>query len=409
VGDTFAATDESSEGRMMTPPFPTVYKRGDEAGFYVDFKLVRVPLRFGSDDMSLHVIPWLFRYWPFIRNNGRLVKVMPDGEYRNLAKQFADVKYRDIGYEFEDIEAVDGNWLNWTGENIRPVRDPHAPATDTAKKNEVERQLRLGTVEGGSRFVGPFANDYVPDSTEKFLARADAILIREALLETLHTVKPHLATTQRSIDVELSTDISMLCTAWEQKQAEDLEVLDAERVQKESKEDQLFDDAEKLVTADERPARSAYKDTSFNSKGLPVSPVPTTLQSKEEKAAAARHARGDFKASPLEVPPTLRQVQIATGQYQRFALVAAHDPAFPHAGTEQVLNAFGWVTPENGHKPTYEGRDRKQVWLRTLPVKRFKFEKTAQRLLPDPKPCVPSEPLPVREVNISEFMKVGVR
>ena len=301
----------------MTPPFPTVYVRGDEAGFYLDFKLVRVPLKFGSDDMSLHVIPWLFRYWPFVNKKNRLVKVMPDGEHRALDKEFADVKYRGIGYEFDRIETVDGNWLNWTGYNIRPKRDSNAPATENEKKNEVERRLwEINTV--GRTLNG----ERVPSGIE-FMTRTLRDL-RRAVAATVHAYDSILTTDQ---SIGINTDISTTLAEWERNVVADFRVGDAERVEKEKKEDQLDDDEyERTIAApnpfyengaDPKPATRTFVNVGLKADGTPITPVPDAII--------------------RDIPVTL------------------HDPATPYATVEQVLNHFGWVTPENGHKPVFEG------------------------------------------------------
>ena len=385
-------------------PFPTIWYRGDEAGFYVDYKLVRVPVRFfvrnndgtGEDDsdrFSLHVIPWIHRYQPLSIKNGRLYgKETVDGVVTDidLGREFAKAKHRGIGYEFDRITTVDGNYLNWTGNNIRPKRDPNKIATAGERESEAQRWMRVHETE----VSGPTDD---PHTTLQNFQRDIAAAIKRDRTEFLHAVDD-LLTTEQSIEV--NTLAMTLLTTWERKLAERFTVGDAETVNKQRKEDQLLDDAESLFSADEQPASSAYKSPDLKSNGKPVTRVPALFESEEEKAAIKR---GDGKASPLETPPSLKQIQTsACARYQTFALVAAHDLAFPHAGTERVLNAFGWVTPENGHRPTYEGRDHRQVWLRTLPVVFPPRTIHVAQVPTAPKCYVPSEPLPVRAVPVGE-------
>jgi hypothetical protein len=344
-------------------PFPTVWFRGNEAGFYIKNQLVRVPLKFGSDDMSLHAIPWLYRYWPITIKDGRLVKItIADGKTTtlDLGREFAKVKYRGIGYDFDRIIAVDGNYLNWTGGNLHPERDPNARATAGEREREVQRQLTRHKNEGGSYFVGPLSDDYVYDSAEQFIARADAALIEEAMLATLHAHDPLLTTDQ---SIEFNTDISKMLTAWERRLAVDLTVGRAETINIEQHDEwQLGEGVAEGLTNDDMPARNtrlADMDGDYEDDDEVIRVVPTKSVILYEKQ-----------------PP------IAT----------------PYATVEQILNHYGWVSPENGHRPTYEGRESKTAWLRTRPVAWAPRTIHVARLPDDPKPYAPSEPLPVREV-----------
>jgi hypothetical protein len=345
----------------MTKLFPTVHvpRGGDEARFYIDYKLVRVPLRFGSGDMCLHVIPWLFRYWPFIRNNGRLVKVMPDGEYRNLAKEFAEVKYRGLDYDFENIKAVDGNWLNWTGDNILPDRNPNAPATDNEKKNEVHRRLWAVKV------VGQTLNGQRVPSELDFMTRTLSDL-RRAVAATVHAYDSILTTDQ---SIGINTDLSTTLAEWERNVVADFTVGNAETKNREQHdEDQLFDDPSAWMTKDEKPARSS-------------------------------------RISNMDGDDPENGEEIATAPTKRVIRYETQPPVpTPYETVEQVLNHFGWVTPENGHKPTYEGRDSKKVWLHTRPVVFSPRTIHVAHVPDDLKFCWPSKALPVREVSIGDFV-----
>jgi hypothetical protein len=123
----------------MTKPFPVIWYRDNEAGFYVGQHLVRVPLKFMSNDLRQHVMPWLVRLWPFhvttIRDVPQLAKKI-DGEKVLLHKLYAQLLHGDCV-----VEANDGNFLNWTVENIGPRKKPDELATPAQQTKEVHNRM----------------------------------------------------------------------------------------------------------------------------------------------------------------------------------------------------------------------------------------------------------------------------
>lgn len=402
--------------------FPTIWFRGNEAGFWFHGRLVRVPLKFGSNDRSLHVIPWLRRLWPLHIKEGRLVKIIyTDGIEKEVAlhRYFATAAHRDIGFDFDRITAVDGDFLHWTAENIRPVRNPNKPATAKEKKNEVERQLLLGEKGGGSLWVGPLRDDYVSNSPRKFLTRA--------LAKFLHANEDILTKEQ---SVELNTRAVNMITEAETKLAADFTVGEAERNNHEQHDEgPLLDDVAEWLTDDEKPAKS--KRVSGVSDTVDEPDSPDDIVSNQGTAAIVVDT--PVVASPCivkEVPvPPLTPIRVPvfekhpiTGRYERtgkFATLLAgnqvryisttlevilhHDnPKQAHReGTARVFRILGWHIPASGHDAVYEGKEPPVVWARTPELQRVAFSKATKRPLPDPKFCAPSEPIPVREVSVN--------
>ena len=125
----------------MTKPFPDIwtFPGSSECGFYIGQYLVRVPLKFGSNDLRYHVMPWLRRMWPFyvtvIRDKPQLAKKI-NGEKVLLHKLWAQHIHGDCV-----VEANDGNFLNWTVENIGPRNKPEKLATPAQQAKEVHNQI----------------------------------------------------------------------------------------------------------------------------------------------------------------------------------------------------------------------------------------------------------------------------
>jgi hypothetical protein len=342
-------------------PFPTIWARGNEAGFYIDDKLIRVPLKFGSGDMSLHVIPWLYRLWPLRIKDGRLVKIMRvDGTETEIAlhKWFAEAVHCSLEFDFDYIKAVDGDYLNWTALNLVPRRNPNKPTTETEKTHEVERQMwkRKGELE--------------------FIART----MRHAVTTALHA-HDAILTTDQSIDI--NTCASRMMTEWERNLAEDFKVGDAERVNHEQHDEEpLHENAAELFAAP-HPFYEGQEQS------LPFRQIATD----SKPARSSRITDMDDENSDEETA--------TTAPTKHVILYETQPPVpTPYETVEQVLNHFGWFSPENGHRPIYEGHDSKAVWLRTRPVRRYAFEKTTRRVQADPKPYAPSKLLLVREVPI---------
>lgn len=96
------------------PQFPTIWFRDNEAHFYIDEQLVRVPLQFTAylegKDRHLHVIPFLRRLWPLCIKKGVLTKIY-NGHELALHRWYCGAVHRDIGFAFDRVEAVDGDFL----------------------------------------------------------------------------------------------------------------------------------------------------------------------------------------------------------------------------------------------------------------------------------------------------------
>src|SRR5580700_9185102 len=151
----------------MMKPFPTIWYCGNVAMFYVGKHLVCVPLTFGSQDRAEHFVPLLYRLWqehPFSVRDGRLVQrytkqvggVRKEVEENLLHRLYAAYAHRDIGYEWTEVTAKNGNFLCLTRENIVPVLDPNAPATDAEKLHRAEQQVREALFDGSLQFFMRF-------------------------------------------------------------------------------------------------------------------------------------------------------------------------------------------------------------------------------------------------------------
>jgi hypothetical protein len=372
------------------PKFPTIWFRGNTAFFKLSSQWVRVPLQFTArlkkEERHLHVIPWLRSLWPLRVKKGILVKVT-NGHEVALHRVYCAAVHSDIGFDFSDVTAVDGDFLHWTPENIQPVRNPNAPATDKAKLYEVARQLRLGTTEGGSRLIG---QKYYPDSSEQYVTRS--LLRRDQRVRDEFVDDIEAIVTPAQLEAIRLVANTTLTTSEKELVATQTRG-DSERVNHEEHDEwSLSAVTEETLSLDETPAKSAYKNPSLKDNGEPVAPVPDE-----------------------EIRPTpLREVQTSAatdGHYQTFSLVSVHEPAmYPSISPEVVewiLNHYGWfrgsVTApfadgRTRTNPVFEGRDSTKVLRRTSPVVFPPRRLPVLNLQAEPKVYYPSPALPVRAV-----------
>src|SRR5579871_2176981 len=127
--------------------FPTIWTDGVTASFWLDDHCVRVPIKLGSPDNRAHVIRWLVHMFPFHVETGKkirpqLVKKI-DGKKISLHKIYARLIH---GEDFV-VDAVDGDLLHWTVENIGPRRKPGKIIPQGSQEHEAMKQMFLNVYE----------------------------------------------------------------------------------------------------------------------------------------------------------------------------------------------------------------------------------------------------------------------
>ncbi len=284
--------------------FPTIWFQGNEAGFYLDDHLVRVPLRFGSNHKSLHVIPWLYRYFPFyVRSRGGrcwLAKKI-DGKEVQLHKIYARLLHGEGDFV---VSAENGNLLHWTSANIGARRKPHKIVPAGSQESEVKKQMLLRKQEGSISY-------YVREHA-RLLGKLGGVLTSEELTAA-------------------KTESVLTAERWERELAARRTRGDADADRQQAKEDQPHPDYEKLTPESDTRLIAKCAVTSSN------------------------HDSENDDADNFEgwVPDAV--IQDITFEDFRASL----NPARWEAGTEKVLQRHGWRTPRNQHRPRYIGKRRK--------------------------------------------------
>lgn len=191
--------------------FPTIWYRDHEAGFYVGQHLVRVPLKFASSDVRLHVIPWLHRLWPFhvttIRNMPQLAKKI-NGEKVLLHKLWAQHVHGDCV-----VDAADGNFLHWSVENLGPRKKPQEFVTPAQQAKEVHNQIfkfenawdakGRPLIEWVARVIKKDRAQFVREMLECGLIAEDDGISAQTLAVVLQTaVELQIATVMKRSDVD---------------------------------------------------------------------------------------------------------------------------------------------------------------------------------------------------------------
>jgi hypothetical protein len=317
--------------------FPTIWYRDNEAGFYLSEHLVRVPLKFGSNNNAEHVIPWLHRCWPFHVETGKkirpqLVKKI-DGKKVSLHKVYARLIYGD---DFV-VDAADGDLLHWTVENIGPRHKPGKIVPQGSQDHEAIQQMFLNVHEQSApRRKTSFewvTLDFAVISQE--IARA----IKKDRAETLRALEAHGV-----IAADKMTDAQTLAvimqTDWERRLA-------ATRTRGDADADRTEEHLEAEMPQDElvpetRPER--YPDGVMHVE--PAHPVATD--------DAANDPQADPEGWMPE--PSVRS------SYDYYSLTLEEFRAglglIAHPGTEAVLRRHGWKTPANNHHPEYIGKGK---------------------------------------------------
>jgi len=312
--------------------FPPVVRKGSYA--YVTFdggEVLRCPAFDGSDDFALNAFAWLKMLWPFrVTSSGKLVKTVRrlDGRESNLQLHdlYAHFAHQHLEFDFRNLEAVNGDWLDWSPDNIRPVKDPDEPASAKEKKKAA------------------LSDDAVREF-EKFIR-----------------VTPLLPDEKRTA---LSKDF----IRWHQRTVADLKqaAVDAKRFE----EHQEFELPYPEFVADPKgsppPARPSNTDsTSFDENGEEGC-VPLLEEDAPDQTAASSTKYDDLPLEPLFKPHVHAALDYYDLTRDEFRTSLPSECSTDHAlGTELVLNFYGWQTPRNGRLPTYEGRLSVIPWPRTV-------------------------------------------
>ena len=331
--DDIESVREAMRANYSAPEdFPPVVRKGSYAFVtFDDGQVLRCPAVDGSDDFALNAFAWLKMVWPFrVSSSGKLVKTVRrlDGRESNLQLHnlYAHFAHQDLEFDFRNLEAVNGDWLDWSPENIRPVKDPNASASDKEKKKAA-------------------VSDRAVREFQKFIR-----------------------VTPLSPD-EKRTALSKEFNQWHQRAVADLKqaAVDAKRFE----EHQEFELSYPEFVADPKgsppPARPSNTDsTSFDENGEEGC-VPLLEEIAPDQTAASSTKYDDLPLEPLFKPHVHTALDYYDLTRDEFRATLPNESSADHAhGTELVLNFYSWRTPGNGHLPTYEGRLRVIPWPRIV-------------------------------------------
>jgi hypothetical protein len=307
--------------RTNTKPFPNIWTDGTIASFWLQGYLVQVPIKLGSNDNRAHVIRWLHHHWPFRVKVGkrapRLVKA--DGKTEiQLHKIYSDLVHGDAFV----VEATDANLLRWTPENIGPRRKPAKIVPPGSQANEVSNQMYQREQEGTlKRYIRQQA---------QLLKASEGALTSEQLADAQGKAVQQ-------------------AEKWERELAAFRTRGDVDADRQRNNEDQVNGGGEA------KPAHNGRKPQADDKEIYSVEKAESDKQIAAEFHVDERRiqiALGQILADKTGlVEETLSQFRSKLGGRVR------HDPA-----TERVLNFYGWLSPENGHLPVYEGRIEDKPW-----------------------------------------------
>lgn len=371
-------------------PFPTIWYRGNTAMFHVGKHLVCVPLKFGSrvkfgsSDRADHFVPLLYRLWqehPFSVRKGVLVQrytkqidgVRKEVEENVAHRLFAAYAHQDIGFEWTEVTAKNGNFLCLTRENIVPVRDPNATATDNEKEHEAQRQMTEHQFTGSFPFMMRFFAKFL-----RAQERSD-VITTEQLTELQTASVKTLLEAERALAADLTRDDVEFQNLFERQvflmTRPDLVIVERPSDHPDG-------------VAHPRPVRPTKSIGHFDENGeggrfgsnhdphdgkeLSMGRRASTVQGMVNAAVAAEIAQhkirnvrmgNDYhaateatrnrKAVPAYGYEPCKDYAPKTRPESYRADLQGHwnDPS-----TEAVLNRHGWVTPANGGKPRYAGK-----------------------------------------------------
>jgi hypothetical protein len=309
-------------------PFPVTTICGEFAYFHLDGHLVVVPVCLGSNDNRKHVIHWLRAYWPFHVRHGRLVKRFTkqiEGKRAetelHLHKLYADLVYRDIGYEWSDVTSTGNNFLMWSPETIVPVRDPHASATNAEKEHEVDQQIREHQFDGSLNFILKYG--------AKFLRAQDDTLTPEQLT---HLQTEWVKAAERGLAASMDRDAVEFTNFNERR----VSTMTAPELAVEHRPENHPDGVvhprpfHSTKSPDMDGHANTTADTTDDADALFDHRITVRLENDGCGWSYRLKNRDEYRAD-------------LQGHW--------NDPS-----TEAVLNRHGWVTPVNGHRPTYEGK-----------------------------------------------------
>ena len=305
---------------------------------------------------------------------------------------YAASAHRDIGFEWTEVTAKNGNFLYLTPENIVPVRNPAAPATDAEKLHRVDQQFkeRLFDTLGEERFKGTYSLNKVFEIMRRYGAK----FLRE------------------QIDVLSSEQLTQLQTEWvkntlatESMLAADLTRDDVEFTNFNERKVELMTKPELVI--EHRPEN--HPDGVVHTR--PVERVPTS----SNVPGVGDNEDDEADTKPARIPPAKFQNDFHKAEPERNVSARGYKPFKDyivhldvHAdlqghwndpSTEAVLNRHGWFTPGNGGKPTYEGKvgDIRLVGGRAnvlrLENRRSSYQPVRE---PDPSPRTASTVAPAR-------------
>lgn len=319
-------------------PFPTLWYVGNVAMFDVGKHRVVVPLKFGSSDRAEHFVALLYRLWqehPFSVRKGVLVQrytkqidgVRKEVEENVAHRLFAAYAHQDIGFEWTEVTAKNGNFLCLTAENVVPVRDPNAPATDAEKEHTAQQEMRAHQFDGSFPFMMRFF--------AKFLRTQRDILTTEQLIELQTASVQTLLTAERLYAADLTRD--------------DVE------------QQNFFERKLSLMARSDLAVARGAKPEDFPDGVVHLPPVHSTKSPDMDDMIDdglfdhCIKVRLENDVSYVEFTDHITKHNVRRDAYRADLQGRWNDPS-----TEAVLNRHGWFTPPNGGKPTYEGKVK--VW-----------------------------------------------
>jgi hypothetical protein len=329
--------------------FPPVERHGAYA--FVDFgegRVLKCPALDGSDDLVLNAFAWLKIVWPFRLASGKLVKTIT--KFRNGAASetnrylhdiYAHLTHCDEEFDFVQIEAVDGDFLNWTPGNIQPVKDPNAPATDGQKKHA--QSYDEFTNHDTRRFQKFIRVTPILDDNTKTKLSSDFVTYQ----------KSHYANMRRS-DVDRREV--------EQHQEFELPYPDFVPDPKGTAPPAKSTAAESYDENGENGLATLVEISSADEAIEDYDPnPPADTQDAHEHSLDARYFNAALARANLR--EKIDKTAYHNLSLEHFRMTLSNASSAENArGTERVLNFFGWRTPGNGRLPTYEGFEEVDDW-----------------------------------------------
>jgi len=156
------------------PSFPPVIS-DNHPYVYVDFRVERRPWNGGSTiaplRCDLDTLSWLEKLWPCYVESGRQFKLVKRLGSKKVYVHTLYAQRVHQQFHFKQATALDGNFLNWTPENIVPVRCPSRPAgraeVEHIARRVIDRPLpRRVWLPNGPVLVNPYgdAPGQIPES-----------------------------------------------------------------------------------------------------------------------------------------------------------------------------------------------------------------------------------------------------